>query len=435
MQHRAFLEALPDHQVEALKYLFDFWAMPHQVPPEGDWRTWMIMGGRGAGKTRAGAEWVRSMLEGPTPLAAGTASRMALVGDTFDQVREVMVMGDSGILSVCPKDRRPRWNGTRKMLEWPNGATAQAFTAQDPEGLRGPQFDSAWADELAKWRNAQKVWDMLQFGLRLGDAPKVCVTTTPRNVPLIVDLLERENTVTTHATTYANAANLAEGFLDELRARYDGTRDGLQEVEGVLLTDAPGALWNTDILKNAQTRFVPDLDRIVVAVDPPVTSNKSSDECGIVVAGVVTKGKKHEWKAYVLEDLSLGQVKPSEWAKIAVDAYHRYGAVRMVVETNQGGEMVKSVVHQEDGGINFDGKHAQKAKQARAEPVASIYEQGRVFHAPGLGQLEDQMCQMTITGFKGQGSPDRVDALVWALHALLIEPEVEKPCNARVRVF
>lgn len=220
-----FLNQLTDEQAAALPYLFEFWAMPHQRAPDGEWRTWVIMGGRGAGKTRAGSEWVRALAE--APLAAGaSAPRIALVGETIDQAREVMVFGDSGLLSVSPPDKRPEWIAGRKMLRWPNGATAQIFSAHDPESLRGPQFDYAWADELAKWKHGQDTWDMLQFALRLGDDPRCCVTTTPRNVEVFKDLLDRNSTVTTHAATSANAANLARGFMQEVEGRYAGTRLG-----------------------------------------------------------------------------------------------------------------------------------------------------------------------------------------------------------------
>ncbi len=212
--------------------------MPHQLPPEGDWRTWVIMGGRGAGKTRAGAEWVRSQVDGATPFDKGRARRVALVGETIEQVREVMIFGESGILACSPPDRRPKWEASRKRLIWPNGAVASVHTAFDPEGLRGPQFDAAWVDEMAKWKKAQDTWDMLQFALRLGEKPQVCVTTTPRNIGVLKMLLQLPSTVTTHAPTEANAANLAGSFLEEVRARYAGTRLGRQELDGVLLSDA-----------------------------------------------------------------------------------------------------------------------------------------------------------------------------------------------------
>ena len=239
----AFLDELGEEEILALPYLFEFWAMEHQLPPSGDWRAWVILGGRGAGKTRAGAEWVRAQVEGARPRDAGPCQRLAIVGETLDQAREVMVFGESGILACSPPDRRPDWIASRRLLRWPNGAEAQIFSAHDPEALRGPQFDGAWVDELAKWPKAQDTWDMLQFGLRLGDDPRVCVTTTPRNVTVLKDLLKRDSTVVTHAATEANRANLARGFLEEVEARYAGTRLGRQELAGELLEDAEGALW------------------------------------------------------------------------------------------------------------------------------------------------------------------------------------------------
>ena len=417
-----FLDALGQGEILALPYLFDFWALEHQLPPEGDWRAWVILGGRGAGKTRAGSEWVRAQVEGPRPLDAGRCRRLALVGETIDQVREVMIFGESGILACSPPDRRPVWQATRKRLLWPNGATAQAFSAHDPESLRGPQFDGAWVDELAKWKKARETWDMLQFGLRLGDHPQVCITTTPRNVGVLKELLEQDTTVTTSAPTEANAAFLAESFLDEVKARYAGTRLGRQELDGVLIDEADGALWTTTGLEAGRVDTVPELDRIVVAVDPPVTGRTSSDECGIVVAGAVTQGPVQDWCAYVLADCSVGAASPSAWASAAIRAMEQFGAERLVAEVNQGGDLVAEVIRQVDPLVPVKTVHASRGKAARAEPVAALYEQGRVRHVRGLADLEDQMCAMTAQGYEGKGSPDRVDALVWALTELMIVP-------------
>ena len=379
-------------------------------------------GGRGAGKTRAGAEWVRSIVEGAGPRDAGECSRVALVGGTVDQVREVMIFGDSGILACSPLDRRPKWSATRKQLEWPNGAIAQVFSAHDPEGLGGPQFDAAWVDEMAKWKKARETWDMLQFALRLGDQPRQCVTTTPRNVTVLKEVLSRESTVVTSATTEANRAYLAASFLEEVKTRYAGTRLGRQELDGVLLEDTEGALWPSSVIEAACLDTLPDMDRIVVAVDPPVTGTVSSDECGIVVVGGVFKGPPRQWKAYVLADMTLTAASPHVWATRAVQALHDFEAELLVAEVNQGGDLVESVVRQIDPLIPYRAVRASKGKVARAEPIAALYEQGRVFHARGLSELEDQMAKMSLTGYSGKGSPDRVDALVWALHELMIEP-------------
>ena len=333
-----------------------------------------------------------------------------------------MVFGDSGIMACVPADRRPAWIAGRKALVWPNGAEARLYSAFDPEALRGPQFDAVWADELAKWKQGQKTWDMVEFCLRLGRDPRACVTTTPRNVPVLRDMLERGSTVTTHAATYDNAANLAPAFLEEVRRRFGGTRQGRQELDGVMLSDAPGALWTGALLSEALVTAVPDLDRIVVAVDPPTTGHKGSDACGIVVAGAITQGPPQNWKAYVLEDATVQAASPLEWARAAVAALRRHNADRLVAEVNQGGDMVEAIVRQVDPLVPYRKVTATKGKVARAEPVAALYEQGRVAHVRGLSTLEDQMCLMTTGGFAGSGSPDRVDALVWALHELMIGP-------------
>ncbi len=416
-----FLDGLSDGALGALPWLFDFWALEHQKPPAGRWRSWVILGGRGAGKTRAGAEWVRAQVEGPRPLDPGRARRVALLGETVEQAREVMVMGESGILACSPPDRRPRWESVRKRLVWPNGAVASLHSAHEPEALRGPQFDAAWADELAKWPRGQEAWDMLQFALRLGDDPRACVTTTPRNVGVLKDLLRRASTVTTHAPTEANRAHLAASFLDEVRARYAGTRLGRQELDGALLEEAEGALWTTEGLERARIDALPELGRVVVAVDPPVTGHKGSDACGIVVAGLV-RGERGASRAVVLEDASVEGASPASWAAAAVAAYHRHGADRIVAEVNQGGDLVEAVIRQVDPDVPFRAVRAVRGKTVRAEPIAALYEQGRVGHVRGLAALEDQMGRMTARGFEGAGSPDRVDALVWALTELTSGP-------------
>jgi phage terminase large subunit-like protein len=426
-EREAFLDSLDEVKgaLLALPYLFEFWAHPHQLPPEGDWRAWVILGGRGAGKTRAGAEWVRSMVEGSRPKDKGLARRVALVGETLDQVREVMIFGDSGIMACSPPDRRPEWLATRRMLRWPNGAEAVACSAHDPERLRGPQFDGAWVDELAKWRRAQEAWDMLQFTLRLGSHPRVCVTTTPRNVGVLKDLLAAPSTAVTRAPTEANRAYLASSFLDEVRARYAGTRLGRQELDGDLLDQAEGALWSMEALEAARCAEVPVFDRIVVAVDPTASSGKGSDACGIVVAGVVTDGPPQDWRAVVLEDCTVQGVSPLVWARRAITAMERWGAHALVAEVNQGGDMVEAVLRQVDPMVPVVRVHASKSKGARAEPVAALYEQGRVAHFGVFDALEDEMCRMTRLGYQGTGSPDRLDALVWALTDLVISRAAE----------
>lgn len=417
-----FLGSLSENAFLALPWMFEFWALPHQLPPEGDWKTWVIMGGRGAGKTRAGSEWVRAEVEGAGPLDAGRARRVALVGETIEQVLSVMVMGESGILACSPPDRRPLWEATKKRLVWPNGAIAQVFSAHEPSSLRGPQFDAAWVDELAKWKKAGDTWDQLQFGLRLGKNPRQVVTTTPQNVAVLKTILKNPSTVVTHAPTDANRAYLAASFLEEVKARYGGTRFGQQELEGKLIEDHDGALWTHAALEAARVAEAPVVSRIVVAVDPPVTGHSASDECGIVVVGAITDGPPQSWRAVVLEDASVKGASPEQWARAAIAALDRHKGDRLVAEVNQGGDLVEGVLRQIDPLLPFRAVRATRGKLARAEPVSALYEQGRVSHMRGLAALEEQMCQMTARGFMGRGSPDRVDALVWALTDLIVEP-------------
>ncbi|MGC8202239.1 DNA-packaging protein, partial [Aliiroseovarius sp. PTFE2010] len=371
-------------------------------------------------KTRAGAEWVRTMVEGSTPLAKGRARRVALVNETLDQARDVMIFGESGILACSPPDRRPEWQATRKRLVWPNGAEARIFSASDPEALRGPQFDAAWVDELAKWKKADDTWDMLQFALRLGDAPQQVITTTPRPQPLLKRVLNLPSTVMTHAPTHANAANLAPSFLAEVEARYAGTQLGKQELEGMLTDEIEGAFWAPADLDAIRIDAAPALDRIVVAVDPPVTGHERSDACGIVVVGAQLPDDRGDWRAVVLEDATVESASPLSWAQAAVDAARRHNADRIVAEVNQGGALVEQMIRQIDPLASYTAVRAHKGKAARAEPVAGLYEQGKVRHLRSLEKLEEQMCQMTRAGFEGKGSPDRVDALVWAITDLLL---------------
>lgn len=421
-KQRQFLNSLNPEELRALPYLFDFWALPHQIPPKGNWRTWVVLGGRGAGKTRAGAEWIRSEVEGPGPNDKGRSKMVALVGETYDQARDVMVEGDSGVLACSPPDRRPEWIASRRELKWPNGAKAKVYSATDFEGLRGPQFDAAWLDELAKWPKGSDAWDQVQFALRLGENPRQVVTTTPRDVPILKRILALSSTVTTQAATRDNRANLASSFLEEVEATYGGTRLGRQELEGVLTEEIEGALWTPQILRGVTTTEVGALDRVVVAVDPPVTGTTRSDECGIVVAGIKSQGPPKDWQAFVLEDASIAGATPLEWAERAVEVFHRFKAARLVAEVNQGGDLVEAMLRQVDPTVSYKSVRAVAGKVSRAEPVAALYEQGRVKHVRGLVDLEEQMRLMTFTGYEGSGSPDRVDALVWALTELMIEP-------------
>lgn len=420
---RNLLRSLSPNALCAMPWLFELWGrVDHQLPPPGLWRSWVVLGGRGAGKTRAGAEWVRAQVEGATPLAPGRLRRLALVAETVDQARDVMVLGESGLLAVTPPDRRPTFHVSRRRLLWANGAEAQLFSAKDPESLRGPQFDGAWCDELAKWRRTREAWDMLQFGLRLGAHPQQLITTTPRRNPVLVDILNDPTTVMTTAPTDANRAYLAADFLAQVTRRYAGTALGRQELGGELLLDLPGALWSRELIERNRVRHAPPLGRIVVAVDPPSTARAGSDECGIIVAGIDADGPPEEWTAYVLADYSVRGRTPRAWAERAVDALKQFGADRLVAEVNQGGDMVEQIVRQVDPDVPYRAVVARRGKVLRAEPVSALYEQGRVRHVGRLDTLEDQMCSFSLEGIRGLASrsPDRVDALVWAITDLLL---------------
>jgi phage terminase large subunit-like protein len=320
-----FLESLSPEETAWLLEDWQFWARPDQIAPEGEWTTWLVLGGRGAGKTRSGAEWIRGLV------ANGEAGRIALIGETLGDVREVMIDGPSGLCAIG--GARPRYETSRKRLLWPNGAVAQAFSASEPESLRGPQFDAAWADEVGKWRYAEAAWDMLQFGLRLGARPRQVVTTTPRPTAILKRLLADETCAVTRASTYANRANLAEAFFRTVITRYEGTRLGRQELDAELIEDNPDALWSRETIDKTRVRKPPDLVRVVVAVDPPATSGPNADECGIVVAGVAADGR-----AYVLDDRSMGGLTPLTWASRAAKAFRDHEADRIIAEANQGGD-------------------------------------------------------------------------------------------------
>jgi len=429
----AFLDSLSPNALLSLPWLFEHWALEgHQLPPEGDWTTWVILGGRGAGKTRAGSEWVRAQVEGGRPGDPGQCSRVALIGETVDQAREIMIFGDSGILACSPPDRRPEWQAARKRLVWPNGAVAQVFSASDPESLRGPQFDCAWCDELGKWRRSDATWDMLQFALRLGDRPRQVVTTTPRNNATLAAILKRAGTVVTSAPTAANRMHLAKGFVEQITESYGGSSLGRQELDGEFVTDVEGALWSRAMLEAAKARPPIEPDRIVVAVDPPVSSGSAADACGIIVAGVARTGEPKDWTAEVIADASIAGASPQGWGERAVAMYHKYGADRLVAEVNQGGNLIGTLLRSIDPMVPYRPLTARHGKSARAEPVAALYEQGRIGHRAAFPELEDQMAAMTVGGYTRTGSPDRLDALVWAITELVIEPAA-KHLSPRVR--
>lgn len=391
---------------------FSYFGHPHQQPPEransGEgWTTWLILGGRGAGKTRAGAEWVRA-IAGRDPKA-----RIALVGETEHDVRHVMVEGVSGILAVHPFGERPEWRSSQRILQWKNGAIAQIFSAEEPDSLRGPQFSAAWLDELAKWRQAEATFNMLQFGLRLGERPRQVITTTPRPSALIKRLIEDPRTALTHAGTVVNAFNLAPTFLETVLSRYRGTRLGRQEIEGEIIEDRADALWSRSALEAARVSEAPALKRIVVAVDPPGSSKSGSDACGLVACG-----RSEDGTYYVLADESAAGLSPQGWATRAIALWRRLEADCLVAEVNFGGEMVRAVIAAADRTVPVMQVRATRGKYVRSEPVAQLYEQGKVKHAGTFPALEDEMCDFGVDGLSSGRSPDRLDALVWALTAL-----------------
>ncbi len=372
-----------------------------------------MLGGRGSGKTRAGAEWVRMLATGSWPYEKLGAQRIALVAETMADARDVMVEGESGLLAIHADHERPDYISSRRRLEWKNGAVAYLFSAEDPDSLRGHQFTAAWSDELAKWRYPQATWDMLQFALRLGARPRQIVTTTPRPIALLKDLLARDDVITDRATTSCNADNLAPAFFAAVIHRYEGTRLGRQEMMAEILDDNPDALWRRDLLERVTKKGHPPLERIVVAVDPPVSRGKGADACGIIAAGLASDGM-----AYVLEDASIQGLRPRDWAAHAIGIYRKYGADCLIAEVNQGGEMVRDVLNQIDETLSYRPVHAKRGKWLRAEPVAMLYEQGWVRHAGAMPELEDEMCAFTADGRANGHSPDRLDALVWALTEL-----------------
>ena len=408
-------------ELEFLAWDWQTWARDDQLPPETDaqgrlWRTWLILGGRGSGKTRAGAEWVRAEVALLAQNGGSGSGRIALIGETLDQVRSVMVEGVSGLLAVHPPRARPRFEQSKRQIVWPNGVVAQLFSAEDPESLRGPQFAAAWLDEIAKWRYAEQTWDMLQFGLRLGAMPRQVVTTTPRPVPILKRIMGEDSTVVTRVCTSDNAANLAPAFIAEMERRYAGTLLGRQELEGELIEDMSGALWRREWIDQHRLLEGPPLQRIAVAVDPPVTATRSSDACGICVAGLGPDGR-----AYVLADRTLQGREPQVWARAAIAAYRDFAADRVVAEVNQGGDLVQDILRQIDPAVPIRMVRATRGKWVRAEPVAALYAEGRVSHVGHHAALEAQMLAFGADGLSGGRSPDRLDALVWALTELILD--------------
>ncbi len=419
---------LSELDLDMLTWDWSFWGRPAQQTPEGDWSTWLILAGRGFGKTRAGAEWVRENMTGATPLSPGSYSRMAIVAETAADARDVLVQGESGILEVHPPGFRPVYEPSKRLLTWPNGAMAHLYNAVEPDQLRGPQHDSAWCDELAKWRYAQETWDQLQFGMRLGTDPRQLITTTPRPIPIIRDMLDDSDCVVTRGSTYENRSNLPPKFFTKIVTRFEGTRLGRQELRAEVLDDVPGALWTREMIDSGRVAAagdklpwlgkVPPMARVVVGVDPSGTGGDSeggNNEVGIVVAGRGVDGH-----AYVGADLSC-DLSPEQWGRRVInDGYKAFEADRVVAETNYGGAMVGAVIRSIDRKVSYKDVKASRGKIVRAEPIAALYEQGKVHHVGAFPEMEDQMVAMTGNGYVGRGSPDRADALVWALTELML---------------
>lgn len=384
------------------------WARLEQIAPAGDWRCWVFMGGRGAGKTRAGAEWVGELAR------SGGAGRIALVGQTFHDVREVMIEGHSGLRSATLQ--RPVYEASRRRLVWSNGVQAGCFSAEDPEALRGPQFDAAWCDELCFWAYPEETLQTLEHGLRLGVRPRVMVTTTPRPTPVLKRLLAAPDTVVTRSSTFANADNLSRDFIDALRARWTGSARHRQELLGEVIEEPDGALWTRAQLEALRQRPEGGYDRIVVAVDPPASIGPDADACGIIAAAVRGEGFARE--AMVLADASVQGAAPHVWAERAAELARSVGAHAIVAEANNGGEMVRAVLCAAAPDMYVRLVRASEGKRARAEPIAAQYAQGRVKHVAAFPDLEDEMCAFGAEGYNE--SPDRLDALVWALTDLLL---------------
>lgn len=396
-----FLQALSDRELEALEYDWNFWARDKQRIPDGDFFVWVILAGRGFGKTRTGAETVREWIR--------TNRYVNLIGATADDARDIMIEGESGILSICPNNERPEYKRATRKLIWQNGAESLIFTADEPERLRGKQHYKIWADEVASWRY-QEAWAQAMMGLRLGDKPQAVVTTTPKPTKLILDLVDDKRNVVTVGTTYENKANLAEGFFDYVITKYEGTRLGLQELEAKILTDNPGALWRREDIDESRVSKYPDLARIVVGVDP--TNSTDGDEAGILTVGTIWDKGKQDF--FTLADDSR-RGSPQEWATAAVTAYHKYKADLIVAEKNSGGDMVEAVIRQVDPSVNVKLVWASRGKHTRAEPIATISEQGRDHHVGFYPELEDELCMWT----PGEKSPNRLDAKVWAMTELV----------------
>jgi phage terminase large subunit-like protein len=406
-KRREALLKLTDAEAAELLYSWEFWARPDQLPPKGDWRFWLILAGRGYGKTRVGAEWVRKMVK--------VSPYINLLGPTADDARDIMVQGESGILAVCPKAERPIYKKGDRKLIWPNGATSLIFTADEPDRLRGKQHSGIWVDEIAAFRY-EEAWDQAKFGLRLG-TPQALLTTTPRPTKQIRDLLTEEGVIVTRGSTYDNRDNLAPSFFKQIIKKYEGTRLGRQELNAEILDDNPNALWQRALIDATRVSVAPEMKRIVVAVDVAVTSTEESNYTGIIVIGIGVDNH-----GYVLADRSILD-SPDKWGRAAIDAYHEFEADRVIGEVNNGGDLIEHLLRTIDPNVSYKAVRASRGKTTRAEPIAALYEQKRIHHVGSLPKLEDELCNYDPT--IKDGADDRMDALVWGASELFLEERAE----------
>lgn len=418
-QREMLLAWLSEKQIHEFFGSWICWARSEQLPPAWHWRVWLLMAGRGFGKTRAGAEWVHHV-------AQTSGARIALVGASEEEVRRVMIEGSSGLLACAPIGGKPVWEPSRGVLTFPSGAQAFVYSAANPDSLRGPEHDYAWCDELAKWAKDVATWDNLRMGMRRGKRPQIVVTTTPRARPLLKQIMAAATTAVTRGRTSDNV-HVPQRYIDALNESYAGTSLGRQEIDGEMIEDIEGALWTRDMIEACRIDVVPALRRVIVAVDPPASAG--GDACGIVCVGLGADDI-----GYVIEDASVSGLSPEGWAGVVADLAARQGADRVVAEANNGGDMVASVLRAADSGLPVKLVHASRGKSARAEPVAALYGRGRVRHVGAFPGLEDELCGLAIGGsYEGPGrSPDRADALVWAVTELMLGRRVMEP---RVRVI